>query len=181
MIKMTNKLLCLALAMGLTANTAHAGPSDADKMAAMALLAIAALSHNEHHYQEGWSPSGAQETADFERGYRDGVHNVDYNARGSDRAYGEGFSAGMKERENSLAGSTRAESEGPAVPPIAMQGCAKIVAQNFGVGAHHVHITRTLERGPSDFLVEAAVGHKYMTCVMGDGGTVVDVTGGRMQ
>ena len=178
---MKTRAIGLALVASLFTSAAMAKPSDEDIAGAIALIGIAALAHNEHHYHDGWAPSGAQETADFERGYRDGLHNAAYNSRSSARAYGEGYSAGMKERENALSASQHQQSEGPNVPAQAMQGCAKVVGTNFAVSAHHVHITRTVQRGPGDYLVEASVGHKYMTCVMGDGGQVVDVTGGRMQ
>lgn len=170
-----------AVVFSLGSTQVHA-EMDKDVVAgALLLLGAAALAHNEHHYQEGWKPNGPNETADFDRGYRDGLHNSDYNARQSPRAYGEGFSAGMKERENRLSHNTRSQSEGPNVPPIAMQGCAKIVATNFGVGMHDVQIVKTVQRGPSDFLVEAAVGHKHMTCVMNASATPVEVYGGRIQ
>jgi hypothetical protein len=180
-MSVTKGLAVGALVLAMTLSQAFAKPSDEDIAGAIALLGIAALAHNEHHYREGQAPSGAQETANFERGYRDGLHGYDYATGQSSVAYGNGYSAGMEERANRSTHRTRAEAEGPNVPPQAMQGCAKVVATNFGVGTHDVHITRTVQRGPNDFLVEAAVGHKYMTCVMGDGGQVVDVTGGRMQ
>jgi hypothetical protein len=147
----------------------------------LAVLGIAALAHNQNHYREGYTPSGAAETADFERGYRDGLHDADYDSRRSSVAYGQGYDAGHKERSNRLSHRTRVESEGPNVPPIAMQGCARVVATNFGVGTHDVHIVRTVQRGPSDFLVEASVGHNHMTCVMNDSSEPVEVYGGPMQ
>lgn len=179
MLKLNGTALALICALGT--GSALAKPSQEDIEGALVLLGIAALAHNEHHYREGQAPSGAQSTADFERGYRDGLHGYDYDSARSSAAYGDGYDAGHADRANRTTHRTRAESEGPNVPPQAMQGCAKVVATNFGVGTHDVHITRTVQRGPNDFLVEAAVGHKYMTCVMGDGGQVVDVTGGRMQ
>lgn len=169
------------LVLATSVSQAFAKPSNEDVAGALALLGIAALAHSEHHYREGHAPSGAQQTADFERGYRDGLHGYDYDSGRSSAAYGQGFDAGHADRANRSTHRTRAESEGPNVPPQAMQGCAKVVATNFGVGTHDVHITRTVQRGANDFLVEAAVGHKYMTCVMGDGGQVVEATGGRMQ
>lgn len=170
-----------ALVFAMTVSQVSAKPSDEDVAAALALLGIAALAHSENNYREGQAPTNAQETADFERGYRDGLHGYDYDSGRSSAAYGHGYDAGHVDRANRTTHRTRAASEGPNVPPQAMQGCAKIVATNFGVGTHDVHITRTVQRGPNDFLVEASVGHKYMTCVMGDGGKVVEVTGGRMQ
>lgn len=155
---------------------------DKDVLAgALVLLGAAALSHNENHYREGYQPANSVEAADFERGYRDGLHNADYDSRRSSVAYGNGYDAGHKERDNRLSHRSRAESEGPNVPPIAMHGCARVVATNFAVGIHDVHIVKTVQRGPNDFLVEAAVGHNHMTCVMNDGPDPVEVYGGRIQ
>ena len=50
------------------------------ELGALAILGIAALSHNENHYREGYRPNGADETAEFERGYRDGLHNEPFDA-----------------------------------------------------------------------------------------------------
>lgn len=168
------------LAFTATTTAPMANPDEEAVAGALVLLGIAALAHNEHHYRDGYAPQNTAQTADFERGYRDGLHGYDYDSAHSSVDYGHGYDAGHAERANRRV-SQRQESEGPNVPPIAMQGCAKTVATNFGVGTHDVHITRTVQRGPNDFLVEAAVGHDYMTCVMGDGGQVVEVTGGRMQ
>ncbi len=178
-------LTCSAIVLGMAIVPASANPSKDDIAGALVLLGIAALAHNQHHYRDGQAPSGAQDTADFERGYRDGLHNYEFDARGSDGAYGHGYDAGIQERSsrNTHQGRAAAQrtSDGPNVPPIVMQGCAAVVATNFGVGAHDVHITRTVQRGDNDFMVEAAVGHKYMNCVMDGAGQVVDVVAGRMQ
>lgn len=173
-------LFATLAAFTATATTSHAKPDEDAVTGALVLLGIAALAHHEKHYREGYAPETANQTADFERGYRDGLHGYDYDSAHSSVEHGHGYDAGHAERANRRV-APRQESEGPNVPPIAMQGCAKVVAGNFGVGLHDVQITRTVQRGPNDFLVEAAVGHDFMTCVMGDGGQVVDVTGGRMQ
>ena len=180
-MKLTHFVAMTALAMTTSALPAQAKMDDETVAGVLAILGIAALAHNENHYREGYKPSGAKETADFERGYRDGLHDADYDSRRSSAAYGQGYDAGHKERSNRLAHRSREESEGPNVPPIAMQGCAKVVARNFGVGTHDVHIIKTVQRGPSDFLVEAAVGHNHMTCVMNDSSEPVEVYGGPMQ
>jgi len=176
----TNLLITTMAAFAATATAPQAKPNEEAVAGALVLLGIAALAHHDQHYRDGYSPQNANQTADFERGYRDGLHGYDYDSARSSVDYGQGYDAGHAERANRRV-SERQDSEGPSVPPIAMQGCAKIVAGNFGVGLHDVQITRTVQRGPNDFLVEAAVGHDFMTCVMGDNGQVVDVTGGPMQ
>lgn len=65
-------------------------------------------------------------------------------------------------------------------PPMAYQGCAQIVAQNFAVGMHQVHFTKARSPGKHEWLIEAAVGRQYMTCKMRDTGELIDLTGGRL-
>jgi hypothetical protein len=181
MRRISKLLMGSAVTLSLMVVPAFAKPSEDDVAGALVLLGIAALAHNEHHYRDGAAPSGAQQTADFERGYRDGLHGYDYDSARSSASYGQGYDAGHVDRANRNTHRTRVESEGPNVPAQAMRGCAKVVATNFGVGTHDVHITRTVQRAANDYLVEAAVGHKHMTCAMGDGGVVQSVTDGRIQ
>jgi hypothetical protein len=74
------------------------GMSDGAKVAiaAAALLGIAALAHKSHdrddrNYDE-------QQTADFERGYRDGLYNNSFANRGATSEYREGYNRGVSER-----------------------------------------------------------------------------------
>jgi hypothetical protein len=167
-----------ALMIAAASAPVQAKMDEEDVGAALAILGLAALAHNEHHYREGYQPSNAQETADFERGYRDGLHDAAYDSRRSSVAYGQGYDAGHADRANRLSHRTREESK---VPHSAILGCAQAVARNFAVGVHDVHITRTVYRQSNDYLVEAAVGHQYMSCAMGDSSSPVDVFGGRIQ
>lgn len=161
---------------------AEAGMSDKDKAAAaaaaIAILGIAALAHNKHHYQEGYEPGGSEEMAEFERGYRDGVHGYPYWEQNRTRGYAEGYQAGNTEREHSMA--HRQQASGAKAPPMAYRGCAQIVAQNFAVGTHQVHFTKARSPGKHEWLIEAAVGRQYMTCKMRDTGELIDLTGGRL-
>lgn len=61
---------------------------------------------------------------------------------------------------------------------MANHGFAWIVAQNFGVDPHHVHITKARSPARYEWLIEAAVGHDYLVCRMRDTGEVLDVRGG---
>ncbi|MGL4199034.1 MAG: hypothetical protein ACRCSX_14860 [Allorhizobium sp.] len=170
------------LALQVVVQPAQAGMSDKDKAAAaaaaIALLGIAALAHSKHHYQEGYEPGDAEETAEFERGYRDGVHGYPYWEQNRTRGYAEGYQAGDRERENSMA--HRIQPVDGRAPPMAYQGCAQIVAQNFAVGMHQVHFTKARSPGKHEWLIEAAVGRQYMTCKMRDTGELIDLTGGRL-
>lgn len=170
----------VALSLCMAAQPASAKMSDKDKAAAaaaaIAILGIAALAHGHHHYTGGYEPDNGDATAEFERGYRDGVHGYAYNEYRSTRDYAQGYQAGDRERENSMAHrQTTADSRAPA---MANQGCAQIVAQNFGVSTHHVHITKARSPAKHEWLIEAAVGHDYMVCTMRDTGEVMDVRGG---
>lgn len=175
-------LAAAALSLQFGVQPVQARMSDKDKAAAaaaaIAILGIAALAHNKHHYAEGYEPGGGEETAEFERGYRDGVHGYPYWEHSRTRDYAEGYQAGDRERENSMAHRIR-PADGRA-PPMAYQGCAEIVAQNFAVGPHQVHLTKARSPGKHEWLIEAAVGRQYMTCKMRDTGEVIDLTGGRL-
>ncbi|MDH4414054.1 MAG: hypothetical protein QE484_12145 [Rhizobium sp.] len=170
----------LALQAGL--QPAQAGMSDKDKAAAaaaaIAILGIAALAHNKHHYQGGYEPGGGEETAEFERGYRDGVHGYPYWEGNRTPSYAEGYQAGDRERENAMA-HRRVAADAKA-PPMAYQGCAEIVARNFAVGMNHVHFTRARSPAKHEWQIEAAVGHQYMTCTMRDTGQLIDLRGGQL-
>lgn len=113
---------------------AFAKPAAKDIEGALVLLCAAALAHKEHHCREGQAAGGAEQTAEFERGYRDGLHGYEYNPAGSSAAYGNAHDAGHVERANRATHRTQARSKGPNVPKQALQGCAKAVAANFGVG-----------------------------------------------
>lgn len=173
-------LFAAALCLQLAAHPARAEMTDDEKAAAaLAVLGIAVLAHNKHHYRDGYYPQTGEQTAEFERGYRDGVHGYAYNSFGSTVDYAEGYQAGDKERTNSMAHRQNTTAASKA-PPMAMQGCAKIVAQNFAVGTHHVHIIKSQSPSKHEWLIEAAVGHDHMVCTMRDTGEVIDLRGGRM-
>jgi hypothetical protein len=145
--------------------------------AALAILGIAALAHHNKHYEKDYEPAGGNETAEFERGYRDGVHGYDYNSNNSTKDYAQGYQAGDKERGNSTA-YRQWDAAKEKAPQAAVKGCAKIVAQNFAVDWHQVHIVKSQPEVGSTWLVDAAVGHDHMVCKMTDSGEVLDVRGG---
>ncbi|RBI83812.1 hypothetical protein DRV85_14255 [Rhodosalinus halophilus] len=136
---------------------------------ALAILGIAALAHHEKHHQEGRAPQTADETAEFERGYRAGLHNDAY--RGSTIAYGDGFSAGMKERENRLA-RTREQSEGPNAPTLALRGCVGEASARWGTNPRNIHVVNSTQVARDDFYVEVAAGHRHAVCEMSAQGRV---------
>lgn len=171
----TAAAFCLQLGMA----PAHAEMTDADKAAAaIAILGIAALAHNRHHYQEGYRPADDVETAEFERGYRDGLHGYPYWEDSQTTGYVQGYQAGEKERNNSNA--YRRQASDQKAPPMAYSGCADIVAQNFAVSKHHVHFIKARSPQKHQWEIEAAVGHEHMVCTMRDSGELIDLRGGRL-
>lgn len=100
------------------------GMSDGAKVAvgAAALLGIAALLHKSHHRDD--RNFDERQTADFERGYRDGLYNNSFGSRGGSNEYREGYNKGVDERsqqsgyrygrgeDNGGSGWTRCAEEG---------------------------------------------------------------------
>lgn len=78
----------------------EAGMSDGAKVAvaAAALLGVAALAHKSHHRDD--RDYDDRQTADFERGYRDGLYNNSYHNYDNRREYSDGYSKGVEERRN---------------------------------------------------------------------------------
>lgn len=77
----------------------EAGMSDGAKvaLAAAAILGVAALAHKSHQRDKDRNYD-EQQTADFERGYRDGLYNNPYHNYGNNRDYNDGYSRGVDER-----------------------------------------------------------------------------------
>lgn len=63
---------------------------------AAALLGVAALAHKSHHRDD--KNYNEQQTADFERGYRDGLYNQTYHNYSNTREYSDGYNKGAEER-----------------------------------------------------------------------------------
>jgi hypothetical protein len=168
-----------AFCMQLTAVPAHAKNDDAAiAAAAIAILGIAELAHHKHHYKDGYKPSDEIEMAEFERGYRDGLHGYPYWEYSQTRGYVQGYRAGENERNNSV--SYRREPADRKAPPMAYKGCADIVAQNFAVSRSHVHFIKARSPQKHEWEIEATVGHEHMVCTMRDSGELIDLRGGRL-
>lgn len=76
----------------------ESGLSDGAKVAigAAALLGVAALIHKSHQRDD--RSYNEQQTADFERGYRDGLYNNSFSGRGGSGEYNDGYNKGVDER-----------------------------------------------------------------------------------
>lgn len=170
-----------AMSVALTMSTAPVRADDeaAAIAGAIAIIGLAALAHNKNHYQEGYRPNGENETAAFERGYRDGLHNEPYDSRHSSTAYGQGFDAGQKERSNRLAHKQR-DIAGVKVPAAAAQSCVNEASSSWGVGRHDVHIVNAGQEGADNFYIELASGHRHVICGSNSQGQVFNFRNGRM-
>lgn len=76
-------------------------------VAAGALIAaiIASSSHKSGNHDDGQHMSDSQKEADYERGYRDGLHNDPYRASGDRDSYSSGYNNGVEQRDRELADS----------------------------------------------------------------------------
>lgn len=155
--------------------------SDEEKaaLAAAAVLGIAMLSHNQHHYQDGYKPANEHETAMFEAGYRDGLHNERFDTGYGSRAYSEGYAAGHKERDNRLAHKTN-NVHGMKIPSAAIAGCTDEVSSSLGVGKHHVNVIKAGQEGSDNFYIEMASGHRHVICGTNSKGQVFNLRDGRL-
>jgi hypothetical protein len=73
-------------------------------VAAGALIAalIASSSHKSGNHDNGQHYSDSQKEADYEHGYRDGLHNSPYHATGDRDSYSSGYDNGVQQREREL-------------------------------------------------------------------------------
>lgn len=62
---------------------------------------LGALLHKKHHKKD--KEYNDEQTIEFERGFRDGLHNAAYHNYNRDDAYADGYTAGHEQREANLA------------------------------------------------------------------------------
>lgn len=172
-------LIAGSVALGSAAPSQALTNEEKTALAAAALLGIAALSHHKNHYQEGYSPQGDNETAMFEAGYRDGLHNAQFDTGYGTRSYSEGYAAGHKERDNRLAHKRR-DVNGVKVPAAAIAGCRDEVSSSFGVGMRDVHLINAGQEGSDNFYLEMASGHRHVICGTNSKGQVFNLRNGRL-
>ena len=172
-----------SLAAGLATTPVRADEKAAAAVVALGLLGVAALAHHDDHYREGSKPQTADEIADFERGYRDGLHNEPYDSRHSSAAYGNGFDAGHKERANRLAYKHR-DKAGNA-PDVAMRACVGVASAKWTRNPRDIHVVAAkkgsfAQSSGQEYLIEVAAGHKHGVCSVSQNGTVYRVKHGRL-
>lgn len=166
-------LTVAAMCLQLASAPARADMSSEEKAAAaIAILGIAALAHNRHHYRDGYQPADHNETAEFEAGYRDGLHNEPFNPNASTTAFAQGYDAGQKERANSLAHKTHGATNAK-VPKAAMSACfTDAVSGVFQTSPGNVHVIKTAQEGADNFYIELASGHKHVVCEVNSKGEI---------
>jgi hypothetical protein len=86
-------------------NQKSSGGNDAATVAAVAggaALLAALLSHKSGHHDNGQHLDDSQKEADYERGYRDGLHNSAWRNDSRSESYGTGYQAGVDQRQREL-------------------------------------------------------------------------------
>lgn len=140
-------------------------------LGALAILGIAALAHHKDHYREGYEPSNDLQAADFERGYRDGLHNEPFDPLVGEH-YAQGYDAGQKERSNSLAHKSN-NVAGVKVPQAAMDSCFQDAVKGvFQTSPNNVHVVKAAQEGADNFYIELAHGHKHVVCTVNSKGEI---------
>jgi hypothetical protein len=154
-----------ALVLTLATAPVRAEMSQDEKAAAaLAIIGAATLLHHKGHYREGYAPADADETAQFEMGYRDGLHNYAYASNYPTTAYMNGYDAGAKERANAHAHHTN-NVGGVKVPKAALDSCFNDAVKGvFQTSAHNVHVVKAAQEGVDNFYIELAYGHKHVVC-----------------
>ena len=180
MKKLVLAIAVTAVGISLSVNPVRANQKEtAAAIGALAILGVAALSHNKNHYRDDYEPAGEQQTAAFERGYRDGLHNERYDSSHNSSHYSQGYDAGAKERDNRLAHKTK-NIGGTKVPVAAKRACVSEAASSWGVGRHDVHTVNAGQEGADNFYIELASGHKHVICGTNSKGQVFNLRNGRM-
>jgi hypothetical protein len=163
-----------ALAMNAWSAPASADMDNNEKaaLAGLAVLGIAALTHHKDHYREGYQPANGDETAQFELGYRDGLHNEPFDPQRSSTAFAQGYDAGHKERANRLAHKSNSIG-GVNVPQAALNSCfTDAVRGVFQTSESHVHVTKAAQEGADTYYIELAHGHKHVVCTVNSAGEI---------
>ncbi|TCO71568.1 hypothetical protein [Rhodovulum euryhalinum] len=157
--------------------------SDKAALAALAILGIAAFAHHEDHSREGHALQTGQDKADFERGYRYGLHNKPYDSAWSSAAYGSGYDPGHTERANRLAYKRHDAAQG--APNLAMRICVSEASAQWGRNPRDIHVAGSAmgtfsQAGGQEYRVEVATGHRHGVCNVNAEGTVFSTEDGRL-
>ncbi len=113
-----------------------------------------------------------EEMAEFERGYRDGVHGYPYWEQNRTRDTPKAIRPANSERTFD-GPSPAASGEGT---DRGLSGLRPDRGAELCCRPHQVHFTKARSPGKHEWLIEAAVGRQYMTCKMRDTGELIDLT-----
>lgn len=183
MKKIVIAVTALAIGTGTLAPAAIADDKDdVGKViaGALVLLGAAALAHNKDHHHDGKHHTQVQQIHDFDRGYRDGLHNAEYDFRHDSPEYNDGFAAGQKERHNQLAHRHPREGDGPNAPALAMRACVGEASAKWGRNPRDISVIKTRQAGSNDFYVEVAAGHRHGNCEVSADGNIYLFQKGRI-
>lgn len=106
----SGKYEAIATTSSTDCNQYHKEASDGDEGAAIAigaaaLIGAAVLAHQSHE-RDGKHGENSRSVAEFDRGYRDGLHHERYHNYSNTTAYSDGYNTGQQERD----GQTRHRS-----------------------------------------------------------------------
>lgn len=101
-LKVTPGTDCNQYQQAATANNNAA----AIALGAAALIGVAALAHKSHEREEKHDQD-SRSVAEFDRGYRDGLHHERYHNYDNTAAYSDGYNAGQRERDQQTAYRSR--------------------------------------------------------------------------
>lgn len=172
-----------ALALCLAVMPAAANEHD-EKVAAeaLAILGAAALLHGSHHHPDD-APMDETGEAAFEHGYRDGLHNQQYDMRFDSSAYSQGYYAGQTEMNASLSHhARRPEGHRASVSRPAMNVCIGQSANEWGVSSDRVHVTKS-KASPQQadtWMLELKAGRHMGVCEAMSDGTILTFNNGRL-
>lgn len=172
----------LALCLSMAGQPAAANSDDAKKIAgALAILGVAALLHDKHHYHDGYQPQTDRDLANYERGFRDGLHNNRYDTRWGSPSYSHGFSAGQHERQARLSHhDNRQHGYNAALPHPALVKCVGAASNAWNVSSRDVHATRVQKVASQDIYVELVAGRHVGVCEVSPGGDLYQFRNGRL-
>lgn len=179
------KMFAIAAALSLCVSAVAASASEHDdKVAAGALVALgaAALLHGTHHHADD-APMDETGEAAFEHGYRDGLHDQQYDVRSDSSAYSQGYYAGQKEMNARLSHHARRHEENRApVSRPAMNVCVGQAANEWRTSVGHVHATKS-KASPQQadtVMVELTAGRHVGVCEVMSDGTILSFNNGRL-
>ena len=143
-------------------------------LAAAAIAGVAALAHHHQNHDDGEHYDSVDREAEYERGYRDGLHHAGFNNFNNSSAYSQGFDAGNHDRNVQVSHNRHNEwdSGRHGSPAEARQACIREAAGSLNVRPDQVTATSSREHkdGRHDVIVSA--GYHRMQCEVDNRGQI---------